>query len=114
MPTRFKNIKDKKIRILTKVEDSDRSPKDLFGKSIWAAYRSMSGREAFLFPAGHIPGHIVSAMFTLNHHPEIKEGMYVLFREEYYKIEYVDDLEGYKSDMKLHCTRSSEFFGVEE
>jgi len=46
-------------------------------------------------------------IFTVNWRRDIVAGMYVLYRDKAYKIGYVDDLEGYKKDLKLYCETSS-------
>jgi SPP1 family predicted phage head-tail adaptor len=102
----FKYLKDKKIRIVYANNGTDASGfsvstyHDLYNNPIWAHYRSVSGREFF---EAAMFNHEVNAVFTVNYHPEVKAGMHVLFREEAFKILYVDNVEGYKNDFKLHC-----------
>lgn len=105
----FTNLKDKKIRIVGVKQSSGPTGTpiddyyDLCG-SVWANYRSMSGDEYFAAAAHGVKAQVI---FTVNWHEDIEERMYVLFRNKAYRITYIDDLEGYKKDLKLHCETSS-------
>jgi SPP1 family predicted phage head-tail adaptor len=102
----YTGIKDKKVRIMKHKgkQTTGGAPladyTDLYGYTLWANFRSLSGRE-YTFAMG--VEYAETVIFTVNHHPEIEPGMYVTWKDRAYKILYIDSREGYKSDIILHC-----------
>ncbi len=102
----YSGIKDKRVSIMKHKgkQTSGGAPladyEDLYGYQLWANYRSLSGREYIYAQSVE---YAESVIFTMNYHPEIEPGMYVTWKDRAYKILYIDNREGYKSDIVLHC-----------
>ena len=101
----FTNIKDKKIAIFRSKNEKDEygevtSTWEPISPKLWACYRSLSGNQIY---AAMTAGFEEDCVFTVNWNSGIVPGLHVVFRDKAYEITRVDDLEGYKKDMKLTC-----------
>ena len=74
----------------------------VFGYKLWAAYRFLKGDWVLINAAMHTTE---VCTFTINWNDKIKVGMKVFYNDELYNITRIDDFEGYKKDIKLHCER---------
>jgi len=111
----FNHIKDKKIMIYHDAEERTdkagfniRDYTPVTNGKIWAHYRSTGGSEYF---SAYMEGYIANAVFTINWREDIRPHMIVVFRKCIYKITHVDDLEGYKGDIKITCEMMSQAQG---
>lgn len=100
----FSNIKDKRATIYYMTFEQNE-----WGGSVgvahsigpfWAHFRSASGQERITAAAA---GFTEEAIITINYRPDIEPGMYVKCMGRPFMITYVDSLEGYKKDLRLHC-----------
>jgi len=108
--TSFTNIKDKKVMIYkeTKTKNDLGEMISIWNPisetKLWASYRSLSGSQ--IFEAAAV-GYKADAMFIINWRNDIEPNMIVVYRGKAWIIHRVDDLEGYKSDLKLTCETKS-------
>lgn len=93
-------LKDKKIRL---IEQDGSGYYPIHPGKIWAYYRHISSKEKH--DAG-ISGFVYDALFVINWREDVYEGeMYVEYNSQVYRIEMVDRFEGYKGNLKLHCSQ---------
>lgn len=99
--------KDKKITILRcdELMDGYGYPTERFSplegaENIWAYYRHLSGNE---FYAAHSINSKVEVVFGINWRPGIDTFMRVLYKNQEYRINHIDDFEDKKTDLKIYA-----------
>lgn len=111
-----RKLKDKKIKIYTKVEGKDSGGfpvvefESISGdQSLWAYYRQLSSSEFYASAQINVNE---ECLFVVNWRDDIHnydENLYIEYNSLWYKITRVDNFEGYKRDLYLYA----KFYGEE-
>lgn len=74
--------------------------------NIWAYYRHLSAKEIYASNTNVLKSNV---LFMINYNKELlktfkkNKDLILKYNENNYNIEYIDDFEGYMSDLKLYC-----------
>lgn len=103
-------LKDKKIIIFkefTRVDEIGNSRtkayKPIHNGKLWAYTRQLSMNEKFNYGADRVE---IEQLFIVNYRNDVKVGMYILYKDNYYRITSIDNYEGYKDDLKLYTSKA--------
>lgn len=101
-----KHRKNKKITLIKKIteinEVGDEVLKDIIKKEVWADYRHISAKEInSIAPVDKLK---ISVIFEIRNGIKVDSEMEILYNGEIYKIFYIDDYEGNRTDdIKIHA-----------
>ena len=101
-------LKDKKITIIKKETYRDEANKQqtrdvIVANNIWSYYRHVSSKEYLSAGATRTGAEVI---FVINYNKDVEIGMIIKFRDINYKIESIDDYEGYIDNLKIVASKT--------
>ncbi len=110
-------LKDKKVNLVRKTTVKETPyPHEYYkivegGGNIWAYYRAASQLE---ISYAETTAQAITSIFFLNWRSDIRNDDFIEYKGNFYKIEFLDDFEGYKEDIKVTAKAIDKLPAVDE